>query len=116
MVVMLGLEFWPNSREGFLVAKRRPVVPPQPARKPRSATAGAAPVLAAGSAAGDLLDMEQAIARLKTTRPTFYRWLRAGKLKGMKVGRQWRFYAGDIDGFLKGEEPQIELPADIGPL
>ena len=31
---------------------------------------------------GDVLDMEQAIALLKTTRPTFYRWLRAGKLKG----------------------------------
>jgi excisionase family DNA binding protein len=63
----------------------------------------------------DLLDMEQAIALLKTTRPTFYRWLRSGKIKGMKVGRQWRFYREEIDRFLKGEEPQIELTADIRP-
>ena len=39
----------------------------------------------------ELLDMNQAIDILKTTRPTFYRWLRAGKIKGMKLGRQWRF-------------------------
>jgi excisionase family DNA binding protein len=63
----------------------------------------------------DLLDMEQAIALLKTTRPTFYRWLRSGKLRGMKVGRQWRFYRADVEGFMKGEEPRIALPADIAP-
>jgi len=65
---------------------------------------------------GDLLDMNQAIEALKTTRSTFYRWLRAGKLKGMKIGRQWRFYQKEIDRFLKGEEPTIELNADINPL
>ncbi|MHC4777087.1 MAG: ATPase, T2SS/T4P/T4SS family, partial [Planctomycetota bacterium] len=66
--------------------------------------------------ADGLLDMDQAIARLRTTRPTFYRWLRSGKLKGMKVGRQWRFYRHEIDRFLKGEDPKIELTADIKPL
>jgi excisionase family DNA binding protein len=60
--------------------------------------------------------MEEAIAMLKTTRPTFYRWLRTGKVKGMKVGRQWRFYKADIERFLRGQEPKIELPTDIGPL
>ncbi|MCX7012485.1 MAG: GspE/PulE family protein [Candidatus Sumerlaeota bacterium] len=60
--------------------------------------------------------MDQAIALLKTTRPTFYRWLRAGRLKGMKVGRQWRFERSEIDRFLKGEQPRIELRADIRPL
>jgi len=64
----------------------------------------------------DLLSMDEAIARLKTTRPTFYRWLKTGKLKGMKVGRQWRFYAKDIEGFLKGESLRWDLPTDIGPL
>ena len=68
------------------------------------------------SESGDLLDMNQAIEALKTTRSTFYRWLRAGKLKGMKIGRQWRFYQKEIDRFLKGEEPTIELTADINPL
>ena len=66
--------------------------------------------------AEELLDMEQAIALLKTTRPTFYRWLRAGKIKGMKAGRQWRFYRTDVERFVKGQQPRIELVADIHPL
>jgi excisionase family DNA binding protein len=60
--------------------------------------------------------MEETITLLKTTRPTFYRWLRAGKLRGTKVGRQWRFTNDDVDRFLKGHEAQIDLPADIHPL
>ena len=67
-------------------------------------------------AADELLDMEQAIALLNTTRPTFYRWLRAGKIKGMKAGRQWRFYRSDVERFIKGQQPRIELVADIQPL
>ena len=67
-------------------------------------------------AADELLDMEQAIALLNTTRPTFYRWLRAGKIKGMKAGRQWRFYRADVERFIKGQQPRIELVADIQPL
>jgi len=63
-----------------------------------------------------LMDMDEAIAHLKTTRPTFYRWLRSGKLKGMKVGRQWRFYKADLDRFLTGQAPQIDLLADVSPL
>ena len=64
----------------------------------------------------ELLTMDQAIDLLKTTRPTFYRWLRAGKVRGMKVGRQWRFYRGDIERFLAGQGPRVDLPADIAPL
>ena len=66
--------------------------------------------------ADELLDMDQAIALLKTTRPTFYRWVRAGKIKGMKAGRQWRFYRADVERFIKGQQPRIELVADIQPL
>lgn len=64
----------------------------------------------------ELIDMEEAIERLKTTRPTFYRWLRSGRIKGMKVGRQWRFYPEDIERFLKGQGPRVDLPLDIAPL
>ena len=65
----------------------------------------------AAIATDELIDMEQAIALLKTTRPTFYRWLRAGKIKGMKAGRQWRFYRTDVERFIKGQQPRIELVA-----
>lgn len=64
----------------------------------------------------DLLDLDQAVAFLSTTRPTFYRWLRTGRVKGLKVGRQWRFRKEDLERYLKGEEPIIELTTDITPL
>lgn len=63
----------------------------------------------------DLITMQEAIVLLKTTRTTFYRWLRSGKIKGMKAGRQWRFYREDVERFLKGESPRIGLTADVGP-
>ena len=63
-----------------------------------------------------LIDMDTAIEMLNTSRTTFYRWLRAGKIKGMKLGRQWRFYQEDIKRFLKGQSPKVELRADINPL
>jgi len=70
----------------------------------------------APAAPQELIEMDDAIALLKTSRSTFYRWLRTGKIRGMKLGRQWRFYREDIERFLKGEEPRIALRADIGPL
>lgn len=66
--------------------------------------------------ADDLLSMDEAIEKLRTTRPTFYRWLRSGRIKGLKVGRQWRFKTQDLERFLQGEAPRIDLPVSIGPL
>src|ERR1017187_7416144 len=72
--------------------------------------------VAGEASVAEILTMDQAIALLQTTRPTFYRWLRAGKIKSMKVGRQWRFHREDIERFLKGEHPRIELTTDSTPL
>jgi len=86
-------------------------------KSPRPTTARSAPSgRAAGQSGREVISMPEAIAILKTTQPTFYRWLRTGRLKGMKVGRQWRFYRDDIERVLKGESPIVELPGDIGPL
>ena len=74
------------------------------------------PAAKSANTAGDLLGLDEAVAMLKTTRPTFYRWLRSGKIKGMKLGRQWRFQKDDVERFLKGQAPLIDLPADITPL
>jgi excisionase family DNA binding protein len=79
-------------------------------KNPRSSASKAA------ASGGDLLGMDEAIALLKTTRPTFYRWLKTGKLKGMKVGRQWRFYRNDVEGFLRGEGLRYDLPVGVEPL
>jgi excisionase family DNA binding protein len=64
---------------------------------------------------GELLDMQGAIACLKTTRATFYRWLRGGRLHGMKVGRQWRFYRHDLERFLQGSAPRPEVTVSLEP-
>ncbi|HUT36947.1 MAG TPA: ATPase, T2SS/T4P/T4SS family [Planctomycetota bacterium] len=69
-----------------------------------------------GHAAGQLLTMRQAIELLKTSRPTFYRWVRQGRIVGTKLGRQWRFRRADVERFLAGQEPRIELRADLSPL
>ncbi|MCC6445251.1 MAG: helix-turn-helix domain-containing protein [Armatimonadetes bacterium] len=53
----------------------------------------------------DVLDLEEAVAFLKTTKPTMYRWVGMGGLKGFKVGRQWRFYRSDLRKFLEYEDP-----------
>jgi general secretion pathway protein E len=70
----------------------------------------------AGAKDENLIGINEAVQLLGVSRPTFYRWLRAGRIKGMKVGRQWRFYRDDIDKFIKGQAPRIDLPADISPL
>jgi type II secretory ATPase GspE/PulE/Tfp pilus assembly ATPase PilB-like protein len=38
-----------------------------------------------------------------------------GKIRGLKVGRRWRFERGEIERFLKGEAPRIVLGTDITP-
>lgn len=82
----------------------------------RNATVGQNRVTEVPAPAADVMDMAEAIAALKTSRPTFYRLLRTGKLKGMKVGRQWRFYRADIARFLEGEGPRIAVPVGMGSL
>ncbi len=77
---------------------------------------GTQPLEEKGHGAGQLLTMEQAVELLKTSRPTFYRWVRKGRIVGTKLGRQWRFRRGDIERFLAGQEPRIELRADPTPL
>ena len=53
----------------------------------------------------DVLDLDDAVAFLKTTKPTMYRWIALGKVQGFKAGRQWRFYRRDLRKFLEYEEP-----------
>ncbi|OFZ51804.1 MAG: hypothetical protein A2381_00685 [Bdellovibrionales bacterium RIFOXYB1_FULL_37_110] len=64
----------------------------------------------------NLIEMEEAIELLKTSRPTFYRWLKTGKIKGTKVGKKWKFQKDDVERFMKGETPKINIPVDIKPL
>jgi len=62
---------------------------------------------------GDVLDLKAAADFLKVSKPTFYRWLAQGKIKGFKAGTQWRFYRHDLENFLHAEEPSaLQVDAD----
>ena len=47
----------------------------------------------------EMLSLDQAAAALGVSRSTLYRWQNQGRLRGFKVGRQWRFRRSDLDKF-----------------
>jgi len=53
----------------------------------------------------DLLTVEQAAGKLQVRPETVRDWLRAGRLKGVKAGRQWRVRARDLESFLQEPTP-----------
>jgi type IV pilus assembly protein PilB len=62
---------------------------------------------------GDVLDLKSAADFLKVSKPTFYRWLAQGKIKGHKAGTQWRFHRADLENFLHAEEPSaLQIDSD----
>ena len=65
---------------------------------------------------GDIIGLEEALAILKTTRTTLYRWIRQGRIPAMKAGRQWRLKRADIQKFLHGEKPVVALPLSPEPI
>jgi excisionase family DNA binding protein len=70
----------------------------------------------------ELLSLDEAAAALGVSRSSFSRWLTQGKIRGMKVGRQWRFQRSDLDKFVKMAHPSAagvnvnELDGIIGQL
>jgi len=43
---------------------------------------------------------EEAAEQLRVSTRTIFEWLRTGKLKGVKAGRQWRIREPDLEAFL----------------
>lgn len=58
----------------------------------------------------DLLTTKQVQDQLKVDRITVYRMLDDGRIKGVKIGTQWRFTQNEIDRFLGVDTPE-ESPA-----
>lgn len=56
--------------------------------------------------AKEYLNLDEAIAYLKTTRSTLYKWLQAGKVPAHKLGRQWRFDKAELDRYLNDSEAE----------
>ena len=51
-----------------------------------------------------LLSVEDFAVKFNISKPTVYRWLKSGKLAGIKVGGQWRFDPSKVrKAFLDGD-------------
>lgn len=63
----------------------------------------------------DLLTTRQVQERLQVDRITIYRMLQDGRLKGIKIGQQWRFPQSEIDRLISGAPAaEPEPPAEAG--
>jgi excisionase family DNA binding protein len=60
----------------------------------------------------DLYTVRQVQQILKVDRITIYRMLNDGRLKGIKIGQQWRFPHTEIDRMLGISEPVVEQAAE----
>lgn len=58
-----------------------------------------------------LLTLEEAAAFLGTSKPTLYRFLDQGRIKGRKVGNQWRFLRADLQAYLDRGPGATVLPS-----
>jgi excisionase family DNA binding protein len=59
--------------------------------------------------------MDEAVKALKLSRYTLMNYMKAGKLKGAKIGRDWRFTEEQLKDFLKSMTPDDlsgELPGE----
>lgn len=63
----------------------------------------------------ELLTLEEAVQFLGTSKPTLYRLLSQGDIKGLKVGRQWRFRKSDLVAYME-RSPAAIAPAPIADL
>ena len=50
-----------------------------------------------------LLTTKEVIDILKVDRTTIYRMLKDGRLTGVKIGREWRFYRGEVEALISGQ-------------
>ena len=61
----------------------------------------------------EYLDFDEAVAFLKTTPSTLYKWLQGGKIPGHKLGRQWRFLKDELEMHLSGKGSKISAQKDF---
>jgi excisionase family DNA binding protein len=52
---------------------------------------------------------------LKVDRITIYRMLQDGRLRGIKIGQQWRFPTGEVERILSGDNIETTTPVQAGP-
>lgn len=57
----------------------------------------------------ELLTVDEVAEILRTTPNTIYRWLRAGKFPGVKIGKEWRIKRETLTSRLNDTNRQVEL-------
>jgi excisionase family DNA binding protein len=50
-----------------------------------------------------ILNTQEACLYLKISRPTYLKYITAGKIKAKKIGRGWRVFQDELDRFIRGE-------------
>src|SRR5690349_12758942 len=55
----------------------------------------------------DLLPIEEAARVLGVSKPTLYRLVSQGAVRGLKAGKQWRFRREDLRAYLEQEPPSV---------
>jgi len=71
----------------------------------------------------ELLTLEEAAAKVKVKSRTVLDWLQKGKLEGVKVGKQWRVPADNLEAFIRPatakpfhlREPEEATPTEQAP-
>ena len=51
------------------------------------------------------MTLEEAAELLGISRPTFYRWLQEGKVRGARIGRKWTFQRTELEALLDPLDP-----------
>ena len=56
----------------------------------------------------ELISPAELRKRLRISEATYYRWLKSGRLKGVRIGRRWRFPLAAVEELLSGGDPARE--------
>jgi type IV pilus assembly protein PilB len=67
---------------------------------------------AGGNDGEELLTLDEAVQFLGTSKPTLYRWLAQGEVKGLKVGKQWRFRRAELTAYLERDPLAVASAPD----
>lgn len=56
----------------------------------------------------DFLTVPEVAERLRVRTMTIYRWIEAGKLPALQVGKHYRIRTGDLEAMLEGSRVTVE--------
>lgn len=62
----------------------------------------------------EVLTTVEAVKYLKTSRQTIINLVKSGKLRGNKVGRNYRFLKEDLDRLIRGETDEPKASSGTG--